>query len=55
MHEFSNNSLSPSCRIFYDLNTTPNFQLSKILNFGIQENVSKLRETKLYIINFSYF
>ena len=32
--EFSNNSISPSCQIFYDLNTTPNFQLSKILDCG---------------------
>ena len=32
--EFSNNSISPSCHIFYDLNTIPNFQPSKILDCG---------------------
>ena len=34
--QFSNNSIFPSCHIFYDLNTTPNFQLSKILDCGIK-------------------
>ena len=34
--EFSNNSISPSGHIFYDLNTTPNFQLSKILDCGVK-------------------
>jgi len=34
--EFSNNTISPSCHIFYYLNTTPNFQLSKILDCGVK-------------------
>ena len=34
--EFLNNSISPSCHIFYYLNTTPNFQLSKILDCGVK-------------------
>ena len=34
--EFSNNSISLSCHIFYYLNTTPNFQLSKILDCGVK-------------------
>ena len=35
MLEFSNNILSLECHIFDDLNTTPNFSLSKILSCGI--------------------
>ena len=34
--EFLNNSISPSCHIFYYLNITPNFQLSKILDCGVK-------------------
>jgi len=36
MLEFSNNILSLECHIFDDLNTTPNFPLSKILICGIK-------------------
>ena len=34
--EFLNNSISPSCHIFYDLNITPNFQVLKILDCGVK-------------------
>jgi len=43
---FSNNSLSPSRHIFYDLNTTPNFQWSKILNGGVKSRKSAKIEGK---------
>jgi len=56
MLEFSNDSLSLSCNICDDLNTTPNFQLSKILDYAVKSSkCAKIEGNKNLPHYFSYF